>query len=672
MRKLTDPIQDDSQDLFQRSRFVEHLLRTLVNESGEVLSTGNIVSLEGQWGTGKSSILNLLLSKLNSIKDLRVIHFVPWMAGPNSNIVEYFFSIILSDIKKDFDTREDIIEDLKIYAEISAAGLDILSSLSGQPWNIVNRLLKARFKKNPNPVEIHSRINNRVNFHNLNFVIVIDELDRLSNHEIREVIRLIRAVADFDQFSYIVAFDKSVVNSALESDVHTSGEYLKKIFNLEITIPLPLQSEFSALIDSAIEEGIGESNKFNINLDDDRYIKLKELISTSQAPIRDTTRAISALFVYLEAVDLEAHWVDILAIIFLKHNNHELFSIIVREYDFFVLNPVNPQSIAAMYTSEEKRREQSKEKISWDNLDKLSKSLFEFLFPSIMGNIQPSPRRDSLQFRSPLLTVLRFGQLIQTISLRELKRAAQPDNEDELQQLWMSLFQNQDGDGIEQAFDFLKREIEHIRIWRSIFSSIQLLLENQEDSYVKLAGLIDLVSNWLFKCSDLEPEDLLALLRDHRAATWQLVVEVLRRNVFYVGAGRWNEHSTPERAVLDTENTEYLVRLQLETLLNDIGIQTCLKRAVDSNFIWLFHDLETEYVDRFTGEMHDLLGAPRSFENLLILLFGPGYSTSPGAVTFFAQPEEIVRLVRERDLTNSENQLVRQSARRLLQQWERE
>jgi predicted KAP-like P-loop ATPase len=88
--------------------------------------------------------------------------------------------------------------------------------------------------------------------------VTIDDLDRLEPGEAVEILRLMRAVADFPNVVYIACFDRDVLADAVANTLHIEdgSSFLEKIFQATVTVPSPdgfdlrhwLQSELSALI----------------------------------------------------------------------------------------------------------------------------------------------------------------------------------------------------------------------------------------------------------------------------------------------------------------------------------------------------------------------------------------------------------------------------------------
>ena len=69
-------------------------------------------------------------------------------------------------------------------------------------------------------------------------IIVIDDIDRLANSQIRDVFQLVKQVADFPNVIYVLSMDREVVCSALAEVHNTDGnEYLEKIIQVPFELP---------------------------------------------------------------------------------------------------------------------------------------------------------------------------------------------------------------------------------------------------------------------------------------------------------------------------------------------------------------------------------------------------------------------------------------------------
>ena len=73
---------------------------------------------------------------------------------------------------------------------------------------------------------------------NHKFIVVIDDIDRLNNSQIRAIFQLINTVAGFPNMIYLLSFDREVVTRALQEEQNCNGEeYLEKIIQVPFDIP---------------------------------------------------------------------------------------------------------------------------------------------------------------------------------------------------------------------------------------------------------------------------------------------------------------------------------------------------------------------------------------------------------------------------------------------------
>ena len=80
-------------------------------------------------------------------------------------------------------------------------------------------------------------------------LVTIDDIDRLTKEEIRQIFKLVKSVANFPNVVYLLAFDEHVVAQALEDGQAISGkEYLKKIIQAPFELPRPEKSGLESFL----------------------------------------------------------------------------------------------------------------------------------------------------------------------------------------------------------------------------------------------------------------------------------------------------------------------------------------------------------------------------------------------------------------------------------------
>ena len=242
------PIASPQNDQLGRNNFAKLLARTLLNLKTQDTFT---VGLFGKWGSGKTSIVNMMLHEMeerqkNSSKDekLTIVHFEPWNFSNTNQLLTQFFIRLSNEFRSSDDRRLVKIGDaLEKYSD----AFDLLNAV---PY--VGGLIGFLGKKGT--VAVGNKLKNGSDEKDISkqkeavvkllteqasrILVVIDDIDRLSNKQIRQVFQLVTSVAKFPNTIYLLVFDKDIVVKALEKVQEGDGEdYLEKIIQMPIQIP---------------------------------------------------------------------------------------------------------------------------------------------------------------------------------------------------------------------------------------------------------------------------------------------------------------------------------------------------------------------------------------------------------------------------------------------------
>ncbi|HVQ40426.1 MAG TPA: P-loop NTPase fold protein [Pyrinomonadaceae bacterium] len=145
-------------------------------------------------------------------------------------------------------------------------------------------------------------------------VVILDDVDRLSTEEIREVFKLIRLIAKFPNIIYVVAFDRSRVEDALSQDGIPGRDYLEKILQLATDLPaVPtaiLRSQLLSAIDGALSD-LENPGPFDSALWPDVF---EEVIWPLMRNVRDVRRYAAAIRITVRRLDGQILLTDVLAL----------------------------------------------------------------------------------------------------------------------------------------------------------------------------------------------------------------------------------------------------------------------------------------------------------------------------------------------------------------------
>lgn len=222
------PIQSIEEDELNRVEFTKNLGNLINNYKKEECL---VLSLMGEWGSGKTSLINLILNELS--KNI-IIRFDPWLFPEHEKLVLHFFNELSSHITfKDNSRQKRFRKNLKKLVN----SLTLSASLT-IPLPLIGLTLSAtKHSDNTSSYEslekLKEDIDKDLDSLDSKIIIVIDNIDRLNKSEVKEIFQLVKSLADFKNIIYILSFDKKVVLESLDSYVSSPEIFLEKSFKFQ-------------------------------------------------------------------------------------------------------------------------------------------------------------------------------------------------------------------------------------------------------------------------------------------------------------------------------------------------------------------------------------------------------------------------------------------------------
>lgn len=227
---IDTPIKKADKDLFNMgnlvNRIVNYIAFTDVSEAA--FSMGII----GEWGDGKSSLMNLVEEKIKEEhEDFIIVHFNP-----------------RSSKKADY-IQEDFLESLKLSLSPKHSGIDrtidryavALDAIPGIPTIVSKGLDLLQFKTEKKREIKRGELLKAIKDINCRIVVLIDDLDRLTGEELIEVLKVLDANGAFPNMVFLTSFDKDYVNTVLRNYLSLGNQprpFTDKYFTVEIRVPL--------------------------------------------------------------------------------------------------------------------------------------------------------------------------------------------------------------------------------------------------------------------------------------------------------------------------------------------------------------------------------------------------------------------------------------------------
>ncbi|GEN56393.1 hypothetical protein GCM10012290_07790 [Halolactibacillus alkaliphilus] len=269
-------------DMLSYEPYAELLYDISMSERVNPLTVG----LLGNWGSGKSTVLNLIEKKIKSEKNPNVetVFVNAWMFEGYDDAKTALMEVILRTLEENETIKEKVGESLKTLRErvdwfrlggyaikkgipymVNATlgnplpmivdGIKTLVPKNGeQTEELIKELLKTKefFKEQPNDNVVQNIRLFRKEFEKMmsdskldNLIIIIDDLDRCSPERIIETLEAIRLFLAVTKTTFIIAIDEDVVSYAVQSKypkiddatLNISKDYIEKIIQMPIRIP---------------------------------------------------------------------------------------------------------------------------------------------------------------------------------------------------------------------------------------------------------------------------------------------------------------------------------------------------------------------------------------------------------------------------------------------------
>ncbi len=296
-------ITKQSEDLLDRYDFAKEIVSGLLSsfKSGQHSIS---VSINGEWGSGKSSILSFIESEIKNQTSYEpkrniVFKFNPWMITGQAELQKSFLTqlgLFLRTINPELKKLGgDIIRIANFLELISSFNPEFFTQKALKSGSKLVKLIAKRIGNEPSVEELKNKIDKLLETSTIKLFIIIDDIDRLGSREIAEIFRLVKLNASFKNTFFFLAFDKRFVSKALEKEFHVNGEqFLEKIIQLDYSIP--------KLLPETIEDFfISNINQFSKN--QNTYVEKVELNRLWKSGLKDfygNLRHIYRLFNSLE------------------------------------------------------------------------------------------------------------------------------------------------------------------------------------------------------------------------------------------------------------------------------------------------------------------------------------------------------------------------------------
>lgn len=298
------PLQNDQDDQLEVSKYSKGLIKFIEN-----CQTPMTISIQGEWGSGKTSLINKLEDSLQNKFDTYIINTWDYALIDQEDISMAILKDFLKLISSDKDNNTISKSAGKIFKSFLKVGTRAIVSKYSEGMDIGEEAFN-NFINLPSLSDIKNDIKSLINKkyekpnQSKDMLFFIDDLDRLNPIDAIKILELLKNLFDQPHCIFVLAIDYDVVVKGLkakfDSDEKNDREYRQffdKIVQLPFSMPINNYSLKSYLKKLLVDE-INFLNEDNNEFTD--YMKYLEPITIST--IGKNPRALKRVVNYLSLI----------------------------------------------------------------------------------------------------------------------------------------------------------------------------------------------------------------------------------------------------------------------------------------------------------------------------------------------------------------------------------
>lgn len=352
------PISAPSEDLFGLDPFARAIAKS-ISEMGA--PTGAVLAVNGEWGSGKSSAINLIQHHLSREVDkgeIVIVKYNPWWFSDRDTLILAFFRELNGAIgpslpqklRKSISKMGERISSLgAVIGAVAEYKLPGVGKMISAGASLIGRMTSS----DASAEEEHNQISQALSGQSKRFVVIIDDIDRLSPDDVLTVFRLVKSVGRLPNVIYLLAFDRNIAERIVSEKFPSEGaSYLDKIIQGAFELPLPESDILREFCIMTVIKLLGEPDKSKLT----RFMNVfHDVVGPTIRTPRDVARIGNQLSATWPTVSGNVDRADFMAITAIQLSDPDLFAAIRQNSEelcgVFVSNGRDKNNLSAEYDS---------------------------------------------------------------------------------------------------------------------------------------------------------------------------------------------------------------------------------------------------------------------------------------------------------------------------------
>ncbi|WP_027545314.1 P-loop NTPase fold protein [Bradyrhizobium sp. WSM2254] len=312
------PISEPSEDRFGIEPFAKTLADGILRISAP---EGTVIALNGPWGSGKSSTVNLVrhhLSDALEAEHISIVDFACWWFRGEEELALAFFRELYAGLGPSLGSKfKKILPKLGARllktAEVVGPAVDLAGAAgAGTIASGAMKWASDLIKLDESVEKLYADISKTLKGQKRRFLIVIDDIDRLAPDEALLIFRLVKSVGRLPNVIYLLIFDRPLAEAIVRQKYPSEGpQYLEKIIQASFDIPEPRMEDLRDQALANIEKICGVPSEGDLT----QFMNVfYDVVAPEIRTPRDVNRLANSLSVAWPAIGAEVDLADFIGI----------------------------------------------------------------------------------------------------------------------------------------------------------------------------------------------------------------------------------------------------------------------------------------------------------------------------------------------------------------------
>lgn len=284
-----------------------------------------VIGLEGEWGTGKTTIANLVKYRLDKNANICVVkNFDFWATGSSLALLQSMYDSLLRALNVDYNS----IRMNKLLKRTSKFVINIPTA-----GKIFNEIINENISQD-DVNQLHEELEELILNSNKKYVFFVDDLDRASKSQVLFLLKMLGTLFSLPNLVFVLLYDKTRMKKIIEEKDEINPAFEEKIINQEIRVPKVSEEVSNRVYKKSLNEvakiyGISDSELQHLE-------PAIELIVKQIESIRELKRIINSVVSIAFSKDNDLNKSDSLLLEFIYFEEPNLYKLIKDNGLYFI------------------------------------------------------------------------------------------------------------------------------------------------------------------------------------------------------------------------------------------------------------------------------------------------------------------------------------------------